>query len=284
MRTSVVKGICVAAGVLAATMGGGAQTPPVPPLTEAQKNDPRVGLKPGMIDAGDVARNIELVGHLPKPDTFVDPSGRGGLNFANSDLAFKGHNLYLGNFFGLNFYDVEDPKKPRLQVSVECPGGQGDVSVHGNLLFMSVEQGNGRVDCGKQGVATPVSAERFRGVRIFDITNQTQPKQIAAIQTCRGSHTHTLIVDPDDKANVYIYGSGTSGVRSAEELAGCSAGDQTDPESGRFSIDVIQVPLAAPADGEDRQSSAHLRGPEDRRPRRPAPGRQLRARARRPRA
>ena len=253
MRTSVVKGICVAAGVLAASIGGGAkgarQNPPptVPPLTEAQKNDPRVGLKPGMTDAGDVAKNIELVGHLPKPDRFVDPSGRGGLNFANSDLAFKGHNLYLGNFFGLNFYDVEDPKKPRLQVSVECPGGQGDVSVHGNLLFMSVEQGNGRVDCGKQGVATPVSAERFRGVRIFDISNQTQPKQIAAIQTCRGSHTHTLIVDPDDKANVYIYGSGTSGVRSAEELAGCSAGDQTDPDSGRFSIDVIQVPLAAPA-------------------------------------
>jgi hypothetical protein len=253
MNSSVVKGMCVAAGVLAATIGGGAQgaqqnpPPTAPPLTEAQKNDPRVGLKPGMYDAGMVARNIELVGNLPKPDGFIDPSGRGGLNYANSDLAFKGHNLYLGNFFGLNFYDVEDPRKPRLQISVECPGGQGDVSVYGNLLFMSVEQGNGRVDCGKQGVSEAVSKERFRGVRIFDITNQTQPKQIAAIQTCRGSHTHTLIVDPDDKANVYIYGSGTSGVRSADELAGCSIGDQNDPASSRFSIDVIQVPLAAPA-------------------------------------
>jgi hypothetical protein len=248
--------MCVAAGVLAATIGGGAQVaqqtqqnppPTAPPLTDARKNDPRVGLKPGMEDAGAIARNMELVGHLPKPPSFVDPSGRGGLNYANSDLAFKGHSLYLGNFFGLNFYDVEDPRKPKLQISVECPGGQGDVSVYGNLLFMSVEQGNGRVDCGKQGVTEAVSKERFRGVRIFDISNQTQPKQIAAIQTCRGSHTHTLIVDPDDKANVYIYGSGTSGVRTAEELAGCSIGDQNDPASSRFSIDVIQVPLAAPA-------------------------------------
>jgi hypothetical protein len=130
---------------------------------------------------------------------------------------------------------------------VQCPGGQGDVSVHGNLLFMSVEQPRGRLDCGTQGVADAVSPERFRGVRIFDISNIDQPKQVAAVQTCRGSHTHTLVIDPDDKANVYVYGSGTGPVRSGKELAECSAGAPTeDLNTALFSIDVIQVPLAAP--------------------------------------
>ena len=205
-------------------------------------------MKPGNEDAGVAARNIELVAHLARPEGFVDPTGAGSLNYANSDLAFQRDRLFLGNFHGLNFYDIEDPKKPKLRVSMPCPGGQGDVSVYGNLLFMSVEQGNGRVDCGSQGVTGITSPERFRGVRIFDISTLTAPKQIAAIQTCRGSHTHTLVVDPNDKANVYIYGSGTSGVRSAEELAGCSSGDpKDDPNTALFSIDVIQVPLAAPA-------------------------------------
>jgi hypothetical protein len=235
-RRRILWTLCLTAGVWAAGVGG-----------RADQQDPRVGLKPGMNDAGEVARHMRLVGHLPKPDAFIDPSGRGGLNYANSDLAFQRQHVFLGNFHGLNFYNVEDPKTPKLVVSVICPGGQGDVSVYRNLLFMSVEATNGRLDCGTEGNQAPVSKDRFRGVRIFDITTLQSPKQIAAIQTCRGSHTHTLIVDPDDGDNVYIYGSGTSGVRSAEELAGCSAGDQTDPASSRFSIDVIQVPLAAPA-------------------------------------
>jgi len=238
--------------------------------------DPRVGLKPGLRDAGHAARNLELVTALPKPEGFFDPKqpageaspperpagapapvvtspasptgGRGsGLNFANSDIAFGGTLLFLGNFNGFNAFEVEDPRKPRVLASIVCPGGQGDVSVHGNLLFMSVEQTRGRVDCGTQGVEAPVSPERFRGVRIFDITDLKKPKQVAAVQTCRGSHTHTLVVDPDDKENVYIYGSGTSTVRSGDELAGCSnAAPTEDPNTSLFSIDVIQVPLAAP--------------------------------------
>jgi hypothetical protein len=119
--------------------------------------------------------------------------------------------------------------------------------VHGNLLIMSVEQTRGRIDCGPQGVQAPVSAERFRGVRIFDISDIRKPKQIAAVQTCRGSHTHTLVNDPDDKANLYVYGSGTGAVRSGEELEGCSNKDpKEDPNTALFSIDVIQIPLAAP--------------------------------------
>ena len=241
-----------------------------------RSTDPRVGLKPGLRDAGVAARNMELVANVPKPRGFFDPRRPAGeptgperpekdaeddeeeakkperpsteMNFANSDLAFHEHYLFAGNFAGFNIYDIANPKKPKLVSSVVCPGGQGDVSVHGTLLFMSVEQTRGRVDCGTQGVAATVSAERFRGIRIFDISDLSRPKQVAAVQTCRGSHTHTLLVDPDDKANVYIYGSGTGRVRSAQELAGCSGGKpEEDPDTALFSIDVIQVPLASPA-------------------------------------
>ena len=251
--------------------------------------DPRVGLKPGLKNAGEAARNMERVASMPKPEGFFDPkmpaglptpperdrsqSGAAaasedtpsstaseppaesalaqrraaGLSFSNSDLAFKGDHLIMGNFNGFNTYDVEDAKKPRLIASVVCPGGQGDVSIHGNLLIMSVEQTRGRVDCGTQGVTSPVSTERFRGIRVFDITDLRKPKQVAAVQTCRGSHTHTLVPNPKDPDNIYVYGSGTSSVRSAEELAGCSGKDpKEDPNTALFSIDVIKIPLAAP--------------------------------------
>src|SRR5688500_17036866 len=155
--------------------------------------------------------------------------------------------MAMGSFHGFNIYDIESTRSPRLLASIVCPGGQGDVSVHGNLLFMSVEQTRGRLDCGTQGVPTAVSAERFRGVRVFDITDVRKPRQVAAVQTCRGSHTHTLVTNPGDTANVYIYGSGTGAVRSEEELAACSGKDpKEDPNTALFSIDVIQVPLAAP--------------------------------------
>ena len=276
-----VWGMAASALVLSFAIAGSAQdqrpAQPVPPpdAPKPTTNDPRVGLKPGMRDAGQAARNMELVSSLPKPEGFFDPTSpagdatppantatttpaaqppaaappqRSGLNFANSDLAFRKADLYIGNFNGFNTYDIESPKKPRLLASIVCPGGQGDVSVYHSLLFMSVEQTRGRIDCGTQGVPETASPERFRGVRIFDISDITRPKQIAAVQTCRGSHTHTLVVDPKDKENIYIYGSGTSSVRPGEELAGCSGGDpKEDPNTALFSIDVIKVPLAAPA-------------------------------------
>jgi hypothetical protein len=181
------------------------------------------------------------------PNAPPDPRLANRLSFANSDLAFSRNHVFMGNFHGFTTYDIDSTKRPRLLASVVCPGGQGDVSIHGNLLFMSVEQTRGRLDCGTQGVQEPVSAERFRGIRIFDISDVSKPKQIAAVQTCRGSHTHTLVTDPKDSANLYVYGSGTSAVRSGEELAGCSAKDpKEDADTALFSIDVIKVPLAAP--------------------------------------
>jgi hypothetical protein len=183
-----------------------------------------------------------------EPPAPATPPPGGGLNFANSDIAFRRADMFIGNFNGFNTYDIETPKKPRLLASVVCPGGQGDMSVHGNLLFMSVEQTRGRVDCGTEGVTETSSPARFRGVRIFDISDISKPKQIAAVQTCRGSHTHTLVTDPKDSANIYIYGSGTGQVRPGEELTGCSSeAPDKDPNTALFSIDVIKVPLAAPA-------------------------------------
>jgi hypothetical protein len=210
---------------------------------------------------------MQLVASQPRPAGFFDPAMPGGeptepepppnappdtrpynrLNYANSDLAFKGDHLFIGNYTGFNIYDVEDPRTLKHISSVVCPGGQGDVSVHGNLLVMSVEQTRGRVDCGTQGVEAAVSAERFRGVRVFDISDLRHPKQVAAVQTCRGSHTHTLVPDPKDKDNLYVYGSGTGPVRSGDELSGCSGKDpKEDPDTALFSIDVIQIPLAHP--------------------------------------
>ncbi|HEV8346330.1 MAG TPA: hypothetical protein VGQ16_07140 [Vicinamibacterales bacterium] len=280
MRSTVVKLFCLSALVACVVIEGAAQQVPA-----VGTIDQRVGLKAGFRDAGEAAKNMEHVASLPKPEGFFDPTapaGRGSppesqanangrqnapntpptnppgpppfdpvasnrLGFTNSDLAFTGNHVIVGNYHGFNTYDVERPNRPKLLASVVCPGGQGDVSVHGNLLFMSVEQTRGRLDCGTQGVQTPVSPERFRGIRIFDISDVSKPKQLAAIQTCRGSHTHTLVTDLNDKSNIYVYGSGTGAVRSAEELAECSGKDaKEDPNTSLFSIDVIQVPLAAP--------------------------------------
>jgi hypothetical protein len=266
--------------------------PPLPPgMTGSTTNDPRVGLKPGLYDAGEAASGMEHVAFLKKPPAFQLPANNAddpavqkalatlgvgdpskmpkpmqlviaGLAFANSDFAFQGNHLFQGNFYGVNFYDISDPAKVSLITSLVCPGGQGDVSVYGNLLFMSVEMANGRLDCSPQGFPPmpppekghenerrmpAASPDRFRGVRIFDISDIKNPKQVAAVQSCRGSHTHTLVVDPNDKDNVYIYISGTSFVRQKEELAGCS-GDEPDkdPNTSLFRIDVIKVPIAAP--------------------------------------
>jgi hypothetical protein len=271
MKSVAVTSLSLSVIVLGLVAAGHAQQRPADP------NDPRIGLKAGLHDAGEASRNMKRVASLPKPEGFFDPAKPGGdvipperdpklpplpppdpnappnlaqanmLGFANSDLAFAGNHVFMGSFHGFTTYDVERPSKPKFGPSVVCPGGQGDISVHGNLLFMSVEQTRGRLDCGAQGIQTTVSAERFRGVRIFDITDLNKPRQVAAVQTCRGSHTHTIVTDPKDPANLYVYGSGTSGVRPGEELAGCSKEDaDKDPNTSLYSIDVIQVPLSAP--------------------------------------
>jgi hypothetical protein len=211
--------------------------------------DPRAALKAGLMDAGEAIRNLEMVSHRPRPQAFINPADPGDFGFINSDLAFSGNFVFQGNYHGFQVWDISDAANPTLRTAYPCIGGQGDVSVYGTLLFVSVEETRGRVDCGAQGVADTVSAERFRGVRIFDIRDIDHPKQVAAVQTCRGSHTHTLVTDPNDYANIYIYVSGTSVVRSPYELAGCSSlTPDKDPNTSLFRIEVIKVPLASPKD------------------------------------
>ena len=276
------------------------------------QDDPRVGLKGGLYDAATAISGMQLVLTTPKPVGFapdldsikevdatpppapVDPdvprqrpapgarpSGpRANYGGTNSDLAFNSKYLFNGNYFGINIYDISDPTRMTLVTSIICPGGQGDVSVYGNLLFMSVEAANGRMDCGTQGFPTPAGTpavpapvppgpnatpeqvaafraamsrmppadkDRVKGIRIFDISDIHNPKQVADVQTCRGSHTHTILTDPKDKDDVFVYVSGSAGVRPAEELAGCSAGDpDKDPDTAVFTIVVIKVPIAHP--------------------------------------
>jgi hypothetical protein len=220
-------------------------------LGVSEPDDPKVQKMLGQLGVGSASK-------MPKPMQLVVAQ----LAFANSDLAFQGSHLFQGNFYGLSIYDISNPANTTLLTSLVCPGGQGDVSVYKNLLFMSVEMPNGRLDCGVEGFPPeppppagqkkrPPAAQtdRFRGVRIFDISDIRNPKQVAAVQTCRGSHTHTLVVDPNDKDNVYIYVSGTSFVRQPEELAGCSGEKpDKDPNTALFRIEVIKVPVAAPQD------------------------------------
>ncbi|HWN22820.1 MAG TPA: hypothetical protein VNP93_12665 [Gaiellaceae bacterium] len=224
--------VLVAAALLPAA--GGAQV------------DPRGDLAPGWLDAGEAASGLELLSHSDRPAGFFNPSNIGSLSFANSDIAFQGDYAFAGSFHGFNVYDVSDPAAPVLTTSVVCPGGQGDLSIYGDLLFMSVEETRAKIDC-STSPPNATAATRFRGVRIFDVSDITSPVQVAAVQTCRGSHTHSIVTSPSDRDNVYIYVSGTAGIRPGTELAGCNGNSSlTDPTTANFRIDVIQVPLAAP--------------------------------------
>jgi uncharacterized protein (DUF305 family) len=256
-------------------------------LLASFSSDPRVGLAAGFRDAGEASLNMQLVSTLPKPAGFFDPERPSGLSarrleeleaeasasgnapetptdeeddenadprpallsFSNTDLLFSGDYLIAGNYHGFNTYDISNPDSPEHIASVVCPGGQGDVSLVGDLMIMSVQEVRGRLDCGLEGVPESVSNDRVRGIRIFDVSDFRNPTQVAAVQTCRGSHTHTVAQEADENGNIYVYVSGTSRVRDDEELAGCSDDSPFEnPESALFRIEVIEIPEDNPAE------------------------------------
>ncbi|MBA2565141.1 MAG: hypothetical protein H0V09_06920, partial [Gemmatimonadetes bacterium] len=202
-------------------------------------SDPRVGLRAGTVDAEQAVWNLQLLSSTPAPEPFV--------GVTNSDLAFLGDYAIQGNYNGFQVWDISNPATPRLRKGYFCPASQSDVSVYRNLLFASGEDLGARIDCGGQGVPDTVSSDRLRGLRIFDISDIDNPINVGNVQTCRGSHTHTLLVDPNDDENVYVYISGSGNVRSSSELPGCSSVlPAEDPNSSLFRIEVVKVPLAHP--------------------------------------
>jgi len=229
-----------------------APTPPEPPPAEMPKPvtpvvsataptpDPRPNLTAGRWDAQQAAWNMRLLSTSP-------PQGK-TLGSTHSDLAFSGNLVIQGNYNGFDIYDISNPSKPALVQTYLCPASQNDVSVYRNLIFMSSEATNSRTDCGFEGVPEPVSKLRVRGIRVFDISDIKNPKLVTTVQTCRGSHTHTVVRKAGDDGNVYIYVSGSAGVRSAEEVPGCEDGDIDNPNTARFRLEVIKVPLGAPGE------------------------------------
>jgi len=258
--------------------------------------DARAGLSPGFEDAGQAIMNLELVATLPKPPGFFDPQNPAGLppaipekdsdesaeveddgqsiddtewgerspllSFANTDMAFSGDKMVAGSYHGFNVYQLQEDGVPKLFSSIVCPGGQGDVSIVGDLLIMSVEQTRGRVDCGLQGVSGDVSDDRFRGIRIFDISDIARPVQVGQVQTCRGSHTHSVVSGPGEDGKIIIYNSGTSSVREGEELEGCVDESPGDDRTALFRIDVIEIPVDDPSRARIVSSPAVFADPE----------------------
>ena len=211
-----------------------------PNLGMAPSPDPRVGLKAGVRDAGEAIWNLDLLSATPSPEPFSGST--------NSDLAFSGKYAIQGNYSGYQVWDLSNPRQPQIAATLNCPASQSDVSVYGNLLFVSGEGLEGRLDCAPGGVRDTVSAIRLRGLRIFDITDIKNPRNVGNVQTCRGSHTHTVLKDPKDDENVYVYISGSAPVRSPNELPGCvRATPDQDANSALFRIEVIKVPLKDPA-------------------------------------
>ncbi len=234
------------AAALVAGVACSSATPPAPMPAPSTIPDPRVGLKAGLMDAGEAMAGMKVVAKAVSPQGF--------LGITNSDLAFTGNYAIQGNYNGPVIWDISNPSRPVLVTAYTCPASQNDVSVFQNLMFVSAEAFNGRLDCGTGGTgnapmgADSVSAARFRGVRVFDISDIKAPKLVANVQTCRGSHTHTVLEDPKDKDNIYIYVSGSAPVRSGGELARCvNANPAQNENSSLMKIEIIKVPLANPA-------------------------------------
>jgi hypothetical protein len=230
-----IRGMVLLAATLVAPSLMSAQTFP-------SSKDPRSGLKAGRYDAGVAEKNMRLISTVPKPAPFDTVRG---LTFINSDLAFRSNYVYQANFAGFSIWDITDPAKPVMTAVVRCITSQGDPTIYGNLLFLSAEGAGNRKDCGDGGVQDP--KDHMAGVRIFDVSNPKAPTLVKNVETCKGSHTHTLVPSPTNKRIIYLYVSGQQSARPETELAGCKNGtDAADPTNSLYQLDIIKVDLDRP--------------------------------------
>ncbi|WP_344567054.1 hypothetical protein [Streptomyces axinellae] len=196
---------------------------------------------PKKVSERDRAQTEEAIrqGDIPGQDEIVHSDNmshlanlpKGALQGTNSDLAFQGEYAFAGNYDGFTVYDISRPKSPKVVSQVLCPGSQNDVSVSGNLLFLSTDSSRSDNSCESQ-TAPATEKSSWEGMKIFDISDKKSPKYVSAVETSCGSHTHTLV---PDRKNVYIYVSSYS--------PDASFPDCQPPHDG---ISIVKVPRKQP--------------------------------------
>lgn len=183
------------------------------------------------VDAIVSSPNMKTIANIPPTDPLSGDASVG------TDIAFQGDYAIGGNYLGFTIYNIKNPKKPRIVSQVLCPGSQNDVSVTGNLVFLSTDSRRSDNSC--NSVAQPDGSKPYwEGVKIFDISDKRAPRYVQSVETDCGSHTHTLVPDNSgsrDRA-VYLY---VSSYAPSASLPKCQ------PPHDKISI--IKVPLRNPA-------------------------------------
>ncbi|MGW6461569.1 LVIVD repeat-containing protein [Streptomyces sp. NPDC055078] len=193
-------------------------------VSASQEAQARSAINSGAIPGVDEivhSSNIEHLTNIPKD----------ALKGTNSDIAFQGKYAYAGNYDGFRIFDISNPRAPKTVSQVLCPGSQNDISVSGNLLFLSTDSSRSDNTCNSTSQSATVK-DSWEGMKVFDISDKRNPKYVAAVETACGSHTHTLV---PDRKNIYVYVSSYS--------PNAAFPDCKPPHDG---ISVIKVPKKAP--------------------------------------
>jgi len=170
--------------------------------------------------------NMKHIANVP----FQDPLKDGAVG---TDIAFTDGHAIVGNYNGFTIYDIRNPKKPKIVANVLCPGAQNDVSVHKNLLFLSVDARRSDDSCNSQP-QNDGTKPYWEGIRIFDISDMRNPRYVKSVETKCGSHTHTLVPARSSK-HVYIY---VSSYAPSPSLSNCQPPHDL--------ISIIKVPVRQP--------------------------------------
>ncbi|WP_228386326.1 LVIVD repeat-containing protein [Ornithinicoccus halotolerans] len=174
--------------------------------------------------------NVEHLANVPHEGALAEAYG--------SDLAFQDGKAFVGNYNGFQVFDLADPANPERIAQVVCPGGQGDVSVYGDLLFLSVDYARTDDSCTSEPGSYRDPERNWEGMRIFDISDATEPQYVGAVKTACGSHTHTLVPSKNGKT-AYLYVSSYSPNSSYPNC-----------QPPHDSISIIEVPVDDPAAAE----------------------------------